>query len=261
MELKKIKYNLKEDGFCFLPKIFLDKDIKNARDGLRRVINCEYRSGREPENRFWNPGDDPSSIIKIDKPHLSDQSIWDLITDKKLGQLLGRITNSKFIQVWHSQVVWKPHSKNQNGNAGWHRDSQYWPFWSKEGLYTAWIAISNVSDQSGPVRFLRGSNKWRKIQGMDFFNQDVKTQEAKLKKVKKNKEVINAILNMGEVSVHSSQTYHSSLGNKEKKPRVGMVVHFRTDKSKQIELKGKENDYLDQIKDASIAPVIYQKKT
>ena len=28
-----------------------------------------------------------------------------------------------------------------------------------------------------------------------------------------------------------------------------MVVHFRTDKSKRIELKGKENDYLDQIKD------------
>ena len=120
MELKKIKYNLKEDGFCFLPKTFLNRDIKNARDGLRRVINCEYRSGREPENRFWNPGDDPSSIIKIDKPHLSDQSIWDLITNKKLGQLLGKITNSKFIQVWHSQVVWKPHSKNQNGNAGCH---------------------------------------------------------------------------------------------------------------------------------------------
>ena len=40
-----------------------------------------------------------------------------------------------------------------------------------------------------------------------------------------------------------------------------MVVHFRTDKSKQIKLKGKENDYLDQIKDASIAPIIYQKKT
>ena len=96
---------------------------------------------------------------------------------------------------------------------------------------------------------------------MDFFNQDVKTQEAKLKKVKKNKEIINATLNMGEVSIHSSQTYHSSLGNKEKKPRVGMVVHFRTDKSKQIELKGKKNDYLDQIKDASIAPIIYQKKT
>ena len=67
-------------------------------------------------------------------------------------------------------------------------------------------------------------------------------------------------MNAGEVSVHSSQTYHSSLGNKEKNPRIGMVVHFRTDQSKQIELKSKESDYLDQINDLSVAPIIYQDK-
>ena len=260
MELKKVRYDLKKDGFCFLPKVFLSEEIQKARNGLQRVINGEYRSGRKPESRFWNPGDDPYSIIKIDKPHLSDQSIWDLITNKTLGQLLGKATKAEFIQIWHSQVVWKPYSKNQKGNAGWHRDSQYWPFWSKKGLYTAWIALSNVSIQSGPVRFLRGSNHWAEIQGMDFFNQDVKTQETKLNKTKKNKEIINATLHIGEVSIHSSQTYHSSLGNKEKDPRVGMVVHFRTDKSKQIETKGRENHYLDQINDPSIAPIIYQKK-
>ena len=40
-----------------------------------------------------------------------------------------------------------------------------------------------------------------------------------------------------------------------------VILDKCTDKSKQIELKGKENDYLDQIRDASIAPIIYQKKT
>ena len=39
-----------------------------------------------------------------------------------------------------------------------------------------------------------------------------------------------------------------------------MVVHFRTDQSKQIELKSKESDYLDQINDLSVAPIIYQDK-
>ena len=260
MELEKVKYNLKKDGFCFLQKVFLSEDIQKAKNGLWCVINGKYSSGRKPESRFWNPGDDPHSIIKIDKPHLSDQSIWDLITNKKFGQLLGKVTKAKFVQVWHSQVVWKPYSKNQKGNAGWHRDSQYWPFWSKEGLYTAWIAISTVSILSGPVRFLRGSNHWNTIKGMDFFDQDVKTQETKLTKNQKNKEIINAILQMGEVSVHSSQTYHSSLGNKEKEPRVGMVVHFRTDKSKRIKVRGRENNYLDQITDPSIAPIIYHKE-
>ena len=171
----------------FLPSVFSNQETQNSIEGLWRVINKEYRTGCKPESRFWNPGDDPHSIIKIDKPHLSDSSVWELITNKTLGQLLAKATKAKYIQIWHTQVVWKPHSKNEKGNAGWHRDSQYWPFWSKEGLYTAWIALTDVSISSGPVRFIRGSNLWETVQGMDFFNQDIKSQEKILNKLKKIK--------------------------------------------------------------------------
>ena len=259
MGTRKVKYSLKNDGFCFLPKIFSKEDIYKAREGLWRVINGEYRSGRKPENRFWEPGEDPNSIIKIDKPHLCDQSVWHLITNKKFGQVLAKATNAKYIQVWHSQVVWKPHSKNQKGNAGWHRDSQYWPFWTEKGLYTAWIALSNVSIRSGPLRFIRGSNHWDKINGMDFFNQDIVSQEIELYKTNNDQEIIDALLQKGEFSIHSSKTYHSSLGNKEKEPRIGMVVHFCTEQAKRREINGKEKKYLDQVDDPTIAPIIYNK--
>ena len=39
-----------------------------------------------------------------------------------------------------------------------------------------------------------------------------------------------------------------------------MVVHFCTEKAKRIELNGKENKYLDQINDPTIAPIIYDKQ-
>ena len=94
---------------------FSKQNIHKAREGLWRVINGEYRSGRKPEARFWEPGGDPNSIIKIDKPHLCDDSIWNLITDKSFGQFLGKETDAEYVQVWHSQVVWKPYSKNQKG--------------------------------------------------------------------------------------------------------------------------------------------------
>ena len=237
MKLKNVKYNLRRDGFCFLPPVFSKQETQSSIQGLWRVINGEYRSGRKPESRFWNPGDDPHAIIKIDKPHLSDSSVWELITNKELGQLLAIATKSKYIQIWHSQVVWKPRSKDQKGNAGWHRDSQYWPFWSKEGLYTAWIALTDVSINSGPVRFLRGSNLWGTVQGMDFFDQDIASQERILNKLKKNQSVVCATLRAGGISIHSSQTYHSSLGNLENKPRIGMVVHLEQINLKELEFK------------------------
>ena len=162
------------------------------------------------------------------------------------------------IQVWHSQVVWKPKSKKNSGNAGWHRDAQYWPFWHTEGLYTAWIALSNVTIESGPVRFIVGSNHWATIDGLDFFNKDINSQDQVLDRSHSNHDTIDALLDIGEVSVHSSLTYHSSNANKNQGPRVGMVVHFCTDDAKRIMITGENSDYLDQIEDQSIAPIIYE---
>lgn len=257
--LKKQKYNLTEDGFSILGKVFSKKETKSAYTGLSEVIMGKYNTGKNPERRFWNVGDDPNAIIKIDKPHLSNRSVWNLITNRKFGEALASITNSRKIQVWHTQVVWKPKSKLSSGNAGWHRDAQYWPFWSKQGLYTAWVALSNVSIRSGPVQFIIGSNHWDSLSGLDFFNQDLESQNKILKKHNHQKKTISAILKQGQVSVHSSLTYHSSSANEEENPRVGMVVHFCTEKAKQIAIKGENKNYLNQLKNPGICPVIYGK--
>ena len=83
-------YNLTDEGFTFLPTIFQGKEIASARDGLWKTINGIYETGKEPEARFWEVGDDKNKIIKIDKPHLSNRSVWALITNKKLGKALAR---------------------------------------------------------------------------------------------------------------------------------------------------------------------------
>ena len=61
-------HDLYKDGFCFLHTIFSKNQAHSARDGLWEVINGHYETGRSPESRFWSIGDDPASIIKIDKP-------------------------------------------------------------------------------------------------------------------------------------------------------------------------------------------------
>ena len=171
---------------------------------------------------------------------------------------LANETRSKTIQVWHTQVVWKPKSKNKSGNAGWHRDAQYWPFWSTSGLFTAWIALSDVSLSSGPVRFISESNKWEDVPGLDFFNKNLAAQDKILKKHHGKTNVVNGLLKMGQISVHSSLTYHSSAANLEKDPRIGMVVHFCTDKAKTIPVDGENSHYLDQLLNQERAPFIYK---
>jgi ectoine hydroxylase-related dioxygenase (phytanoyl-CoA dioxygenase family) len=115
-----------------------------------------------------------------------------------------------------------------------------------------------VTIESGPVRFIVGSNHWATIAGLDFFNKGIQSQNQVLDQSHSNRETVDALLEIGEVSVHSSLTYHSSNANRNQEPRVGMVVHFCTDEAKRIMVTGENSDYLDQIKNPTIAPVIYQ---
>ena len=61
----------------------------------------------------------------------------------------------------------------------------------------------------------------------------------------------------GQVSIHSSHTYHSSGANLDETPRVGMVVHFCTDRAIRQLVTGSNSAYLDQLKDGSISPFIF----
>ena len=257
--MSRIKHNLGTDGFCFLPKIFSSDQVECARNALWDVIQGQYETGVQPENRFWNVGDDPKSIIKIDKPHLCNEQIWSLITDVDFGKWLADAVGAKKIQVWHSQSVWKPAGGGQKGNAGWHRDIQYWPFWKPNGVFTAWIALSDVIEESGPVRYIRGSNEWENIPGMDFFDKNIASQDRILERTHDGFKVVSTNIEKGQISIHTSRVYHSSGPNISKDPRVGMVVHFCTDMAERIPISGENSDYLDRIENKSICPIIYKR--
>jgi len=249
---------LDRNGVFFTDRLFSNEKTKAAREGLWEVIQCNYETGVEPESRFWNPGDNPKSIIKIDKPHLCNTALFDLITDKEFGRELARITGATMVQAWHTQAVWKPSGGGQMGNAGWHRDIQYWPFWKPEGVFTAWIALTDVFQDSGPVRYIVGSNHWAPVEGLDFFDKEITKQETLLENSNKDYQVAEATIKAGAVSVHTSESYHSSIANISGRPRVGMVVHFCTDRAERVPVSGDHSDYLEMARNESVCPVIYR---
>ena len=55
--MKNYQKILNFNGFVLLPEIFESSSIERAKNGLWEVIKGNYETGVEPENRFWNPGD------------------------------------------------------------------------------------------------------------------------------------------------------------------------------------------------------------
>ena len=110
---------------------------------------------------------------------------------------------------------------------------------------------------SGPVRYIVGSHHWKEIRGVDFFNNDIECQDKIIKQKHNNYKIVKADIASGSLAIHGSKTYHSSINNISGSPRVGMVVHFSTEKAKKNNLTDKHSDYLNILNDHSICPIIY----
>ena len=167
------------------------------------------------------------------------------------------------MQVWWVQLLGKPPADSEGAiptNIGWHQDRRFWTRW-KEGseLFTAWVALSDVTSESGPMRFARGSNRWGFMDQSDFYAQDHEEQrEAIAVPDGETWEEVAAILPPGGASFHHNLTYHGSGPNLSTQMRRSLAIHLRTENSAAAE--GEKKEGLTQaLNEPAHCPVIYRK--
>lgn len=248
----------RRDGFYFSPPIIPRDLIDRVTAAMDRVMAGEYETG-EPPRRSWNPGDDPKRIRKIDQAHLSDRTIYELASHPEIGRWAATLLGAKRVQLWASQMLYKPPVSSGGevtGNVGWHQDKQYWGYLDGE-LFTAWVAVSDVTEDSGPMRFLRGSHRWGLLDSGDFFGHD---HEAQRKDIPvpdgATWEEASAVLPPGAVSFHDRHTYHASGPNISTGPRRSFAFHLRTEESQPVE--GRDDYYVQHLDDPAYCPVLYE---
>jgi ectoine hydroxylase-related dioxygenase (phytanoyl-CoA dioxygenase family) len=137
---------------------------------------------------------------------------------------------------------------------GWHQDKHYWRYWEGE-VFTVWIAVSNVTEQSGAMRFVRGSSRWGYLEGSNFFQHDIASGRRALRVPDGAAwEEVPAVLPPGAFSIHHALTLHASGPNLEDTPRRSFAVHMRTEKSRPVA----DDYYVRHLDDPLIAPVLYR---
>lgn len=225
------------DGYFLSPAPVLPANIiQRAIDGMDEVRAGRYDTGIPPEPSAWNPGDDPRKLCKIEMPQVASRAIHDLLTHPALGALAAELTGASMVQVWWVQLLYKPASKPGEATSttiGWHQDRTYWQEWADDSeLFTAWVALSDVTADAGPMRFVRGSHRWGVLTESDFNAQDHDAQLAKIQLPKNAAwHEVPAILPPGGVSVHDDLTIHGSSPNVSTAPRRSFAIHLRTEKS------------------------------
>lgn len=225
------------DGFYIHAAPVIPADlIQRAIAGMDAVRAGVYETGVPPQPSYWNPGDDPRKLCKIEMPQVANRAIFELASHPAIGELAAAIAGAEWVQVWWVQLLVKPPT-GPNGeaktNVGWHQDRHYWQVWEEGSeLFTAWVALSDVTEQAGPMRFVRGSHRWGYRGGSDFYGQDHEAQRRDIPVPEGAAwEEVAAILPPGGVSFHHNLTFHASGPNRSAHPRRSFALHMRTQNS------------------------------
>jgi ectoine hydroxylase-related dioxygenase (phytanoyl-CoA dioxygenase family) len=257
-----------DDGFVVAERVIPQDVVQRALDGMDAVRRGEYDTGKPPIDSPWKPGDDPNKLCKIEMPHLASKGIREILTHPALGEVAAAVTGAKMVQIWWVQLLYKPPvGPNSGTNVGWHQDKQYWKAWTPDSeLFTAWLSLSDVTADSGPVKFLRGSHKWGLIGTGDFFGQSLEELKESIKMPKDATwDEVAAIMPPGSVSFHHNLTYHGSGPNTSSGPRRSFAIHMRTEKSTVVDDPSKVSEeegrnLVQFIDNPEYSPIIYDKR-
>ena len=249
------------DGFFIAPPVIPAELLTRVRPRIAAVYAGEYETGLAPAGNPKGSREQPTSLVKIDNAHRSDRTILELISHPAIGQWASAITGAKLIQVFASQLLIKPSGGQDTGSVGWHQDQEYWDPALEGELFTAWVAISDVTVESGPMRFVHGSNHWGLLKAGDFFSGKLDALKQRiLEKSGGNAwRESAAVLVPGALSFHHRLTVHGSGPNVAAGPRVSFAIHLRTEKSAlRAGTRWQDAGYLHDFNDPVGSPVIYR---
>ncbi len=229
-----LRQRYEEDGYCISAPFIHSETLDRVRSAVAAVMVGEYDTAVSPIYRNWSPGDPPRSLVKIDLPHLCNRDIQQLVADPTIGAWVAGVLDAEFVQLWASELIYKfpdVHSEpQQHGVIGWHQDDHFWPHWAGE-VFTLWLALVDVEERMGPVRYVVGSHRWgARAQARFFFETDLEWQRSS---IGTPADCIwheaPATLPAGAVSMHHRLTLHASEPNRSDVPRIGLALHLRTE--------------------------------
>jgi ectoine hydroxylase-related dioxygenase (phytanoyl-CoA dioxygenase family) len=182
------------------------------------------------------------------------------MSERKRGRPLTRVENnmSHFLFRWAADIACHPaildvveqivgpdilvwdstfFTKEAGGieHITWHQDLAYWGLEPGDQIITAWIALSPSTVESGCMRVVRGSNRLPIVAhtpGNAPGNLLGRGQSAHVEI--EEKDIVDVILQPGEMSLHDVYIVHGSEANRSNDRRLGYGIRYMPPHVKQV---------------------------
>ena len=227
------RQSYRENGYLFPLDVFDATQVDAIRAGFAEARTDAERLGLGPD---WD------RLIRANAHYLLP-FVCRVATEPRLLESVASILGPNLL-LWSAEFFIKPAKTDKI--VTWHQDLTYWGLGETDDEITAWVALSDVSVESGCMRFLPGSHQQQILPHRDTFDEanllsrgqqvDVEVDENK---------AVNVLLKPGQVSLHHGRIFHASGPNSSDHDRVGLVFRFLTPAVRQ---QVAQRDYAMQVR-------------
>ena len=201
------------DGIAELARAIGSAEMEQAPVGLAAGYPENYRLDRSASGE--------TAPRKIGSPFTKHQQFRDFALDPKLREMVNELIG-KPVDLMGDQIFLKP--PRFGSRKPYHQDNAYFRCFPADDVITAWIALNDVDEQNGCVRYIDGSHRGpllphEPVAG-EPFNQAPRSELIDLSKESP------ARVGRGGVVFHHSQTLHTSHENRSDRWRCGYATHW-----------------------------------
>jgi len=249
------RYDYWRDGFQVSPGALLsESEVSQAAEHAWRVLNGVYETGEPRTNTGGPDSSKHPPYIEAGMPQDADSVLAEILRHSRLAEWTAEVTRAKRLKVWNFMVMAKYPTGSAKTVVGWHQDRRYFEQIIIGRTVNLWVALTDVTSELGPVRFVPGSNNWGARYSTGFFEHDTDKQREDIQ-VPEGKvwEELESVLPAGWASVHGAQTLHGSGPNRGSRPRLNMLINYGIDDFEMVP----DTYFATRAHDLAATPIVY----
>ena len=202
------------DGVVCLRQAFDGAWVREFRDLADDMLNADERHPEQSQDlvkdgdtgRFFN-----------------EMFIWPrhdgfkrAIFDSPAGAIAGAVMGAAKVNVLFDQLLIKEPGTLEP--TPWHQDLPFWPFQGAK-ICTLWVALDEVTADSGAVEYIKGSHRWGKRYQPTSFVGDGRYQQDGLEAIpdldsmRDALDIVHFDMQPGDCTLHHALTVHGAPGN------------------------------------------------
>jgi non-haem Fe2+, alpha-ketoglutarate-dependent halogenase len=156
--------------------------------------------------------------VEVRQMHLHFRWAYELATHPRVLDAVEDVLGPDLL-IWATELFAK-HPQDTAVSINWHRDRSYMGLTGE--TTTAWVALSTSSAANGCMRAVPGPARREARPGRQGV---VEVDE---------REVVDVLLEAGEMSLHDAEILHGSSPNRSEEKRVGFVIRFVTPQTRPL---------------------------